>query len=208
MPFQFLPAEPKFYDWFVKGAQNAVDAAQLLVKMLEDPHDWPGRVDQISELEHQGDFVTHEIFDLLHKTFVTPLDPSDIEALARSLDDVVDFIHAASDSLMLYHVERPSTYAQELAAIILAGTQEIAAAVAILREKKRLPEILPRVHEINRLENDADRIMRAAISQLVEQREDIFELIRWKEIYGQLEGATDRCEDVADVLRTVVIKYA
>lgn len=208
MPFQFLPAEPKFYDWFEKGAQNVVDAAQLLVKMLDDPHDWPGRVDQLAQLEHQGDFITHEIFDLLHKTFVTPLDPPDIEALSRALDDVIDFIYAAADSLLIYRVEQPRIYACELATIILAATREIATAINCLREKKRLSEILPRVHEINRLENDADRITRAGISELVEHRDDLFELIRWKQIYSQLEDATDRCEDVADVLRTVVIKYA
>jgi uncharacterized protein len=208
MPFQILPAEPKFYDWFEKGAKNAVDAAVLLCTMLDDSHDWPGRMSQMSELEHQGDFVTHEIFDLLHKTFITPLDPPDIEALTRSLDDVVDFIHGAADSLVLYRVEQPRVYARELAQILLAATKEIAAAVTLLRDKKRLPEIIARVHEINRLENDADRILRTAISELIERRDDIFELIRWKEIYGQLEDATDRCEDVADVLSTVVIKYA
>jgi uncharacterized protein len=208
MPFQFLPAEPKFYRWFEKGAQNAVDTAQMLVRMLDDPHDWPGRVDQIAEMEHQGDFITHEIFDLLHKTFVTPLDPQDIEALTRALDDVVDFIHASADSLLIYRVEQPRSYARELAAIILAATKEISSAITCLRDKRRLPEILPRVHEINRLENDADRILRAAIIELVDHRDDIFELIRWKQIYTQLEDATDRCEDVADVLRTVVIKYA
>jgi predicted phosphate transport protein (TIGR00153 family) len=208
MPFQLLPAEPRFYDWFEKDAQNAVDAAALLATMLDDGHDWPGRVSQLDELEHQGDFITHEIFELLHKTFVTPLDPSDIEALTRAMDDVVDFIHAAAASLLLYQVERPRRYARELAAIIHAATKEIAAAMSLLREKKRLPEILRMVHEINRLENDADRITRAGINELVEQRDDLFELIRWKEIYDQLEGATDRCEDVADVLRTVVIKYA
>lgn len=208
MPFQLLPAEPRFYDWFEKGAQNAVDAAKLLYTMLEDGHDWPGRVSQLDELEHQGDFITHEIFDLLHKTFVTPLDPPEIEALTRALDDVVDFIHSSAASLLLYRVEQPRAYARELGVILLSATQEIAAAIGLLREKKRLPEILPRVHEINRLENEADRISHAAISELVGQRDDLFDLIRWKEIYGQLEEATDRCEDVADVLRTVVIKYA
>lgn len=208
MPFQFLPAEQRFYDWFEKAAQNAIDVAALLCTMLDDGHDWPGRVSQMAELEHQGDFITHEIFDLLHKTFVTPLDPPDIEALARALDDVVDFVYAAADSLVLYQVEQPRGYARELAVILHAATKEIAAAIGLLREKKRLPDVLPHVHEINRLENDADRITRAGISELIGQRDDLFELIRWKQIYGQLEDATDRCEDVADVLRAVVIKYA
>jgi predicted phosphate transport protein (TIGR00153 family) len=208
MPFQLLPAEPRFYDWFEKGVQNAVDAAALLRTMLEDGHDWPGRLSQMGELEHQGDFVTHEIFELLHKTFITPLDPPDIEALTRALDDVVDFIHSAADSLLIYRVEQARPHARDLAAIILTATEEIVAAIRCLREKRKLSEILPRVHEINRLENEADRIMRAAIGELVAHRGEIFELIRWKEIYTQLENATDRCEDVADVLRTVVIKYA
>jgi uncharacterized protein Yka (UPF0111/DUF47 family) len=124
------------------------------------------------------------------------------------MDDVVDVIHAAADALLLYKVEQPRNEARELARAILSATQELAAAVGCLRQKRMLPEMMPRIKEINRLENEADRIARAAISTLIDCRDDIFELIRWKEIYDQLEQATDRCEDVADVLRTVVIKYA
>jgi predicted phosphate transport protein (TIGR00153 family) len=207
-PFQVLPAETKFYDWFEKAAQNMVAAATLLRTMLDDVQDWPGRVAQMTEMEHHGDFITHEIFDLLHKTFITPLDHSEIQALTTLMDDVVDVIHAAADALLLYKVEQPRKEAKDLADVILAATREVAAAVGALRQKRTLNEMMPRVKEINRLENEADRIARAAISALVENREDIFELIRWKEIYEQLEEATDRCEDVADVLRTVVIKYA
>jgi uncharacterized protein len=206
-PFQILPAETKFYDWFEKGARNLVDAATLLCAMLQDGRDWPGRVAQMTELEHQGDFITHEIFDLLHKTFVTPLDPPEIEALAATLDDAVDFVHAAADALLLYQVQQPQPPARELAETILAAAKEIELAMSSLRDKKQLQNILPRVHEINRLENEADRIVRGAISELVTQRADPFDFIRWKEIYDQLEDATDRCEDVADVLHTVVIKY-
>jgi len=162
----------------------------------------------MTELEHQGDFITHEIFDLLHKTFITPLDHDEIQALTTSMDDVVDVIHAAADALLLYRVERTRPEAKDLSNVILSATQEIAAAVADLRQKGTLTQMMPRIMEINRLENEADRIARGAISGLVEHRDDIFELIRWKEIYEQLEEATDRCEDVADVLRTVVIKYA
>lgn len=207
-PFQILPAETKFYDWFEKAAQNLVAAARLLNTMLDDGHDWQGRVTQMTELEHQGDFITHEIFDLLNKTFITPLDHGEIEALTSSMDDVIDVIHAAADALLLYQVERPRQEAKDLSDVILAATQEIAAAVANLRHKRALSEMMPRIMEINRLENEADRIARGAISALVENRDEVFELIRWKEIYEQLEEATDRCEDVADVLRTVVIKYA
>lgn len=207
-PFQVLPAETKFYDWFEKAAQNLVAAATLLCTMLEEGKDWQGRVAQMTELEHQGDFITHEIFDLLHKTFITPLDNEDIQRLTTSMDDVMDTIHAAADSLLLYQIEQARPEARDLAKVILAATQEIAGGTASLRQKRTLGEMMPRVMEINRLENEADRIARAAISSLVQHRDDVFELIRWKEIYSQLEDATDRCEDVADVLRTVVIKYA
>lgn len=207
-PFQILPAEPKFYDWFEKGARNLVDAATLLCAMLEDTRDWPGRLGQMTELEHQGDFITHEIFDLLNKTFITPLDPPEIEALASTLDDAVDFVHAAADALLLYGVEQPRPAARDLAQTILAASREVQQAIGELRDKKRLPAIMPRIHEINRLENEADRIVRGAVSELFAERGDPFDFIAWKEIYGQLEDATDRCEDIADVLRTVVIKYA
>jgi predicted phosphate transport protein (TIGR00153 family) len=208
-PFQILPAEPKFYDWFERGAQNAVEAATILHTMATDNQDWTGRLAQLTELEHQGDFITHEIFNLLHKTFITPLDPPEIEALARSLDDVVDFIHEGADALLLYQVSECRPYARELVVKLLAATQEIAAAMHDLRDKKTLAQILPRVQEINRLENEADRIYRVALSELVAQRDgsDWFEFARWKDIYEKLEGASDRCEDVADVLRAVVIKY-
>jgi predicted phosphate transport protein (TIGR00153 family) len=208
-PFQILPSETKFYDWFEKGAENLVNAATLLCTMLADGHDWPGRVAQLTEMEHHGDFITHEIFELLHKTFITPLDPPEIEALASSLDDTVDFVHAAADTLILYRIEQPLAPAHELAKNIVEATKEIAAAVACLRDKKLLRQIMPRVLEINRLENEADRIGRAALSELIGRCENnLFDLIRWKEVYEQLEEAADRCEDVADVLRTVVIKYA
>jgi predicted phosphate transport protein (TIGR00153 family) len=206
-PFQILPAEPKFYDWFERGAQNAVEAATLLQTMATNSNDWAGRLAQLTELEHQGDFITHEIFNLLHKTFITPLDPPEIEALARSLDDVVDFIHAGADALLLNQVSECRPYARELVDKLLAATLEIAAAMHDLRDKKTLGKILPRVQEINRLENEADRIYRIAVSELVAQRGDWFEFARWKDIYEKLEDASDRCEDVADVLRAVVIKY-
>jgi uncharacterized protein Yka (UPF0111/DUF47 family) len=206
--FQILPTEPKFYDWFEKGARNLVDAATLLCSMFEQNDDWPGRAAQLTELEHQGDFITHEIFDLLNKTFITPLDPPEIEALASRIDDAVDFVQAAGDALLLYQIAEPLPPAGALAGTILAAAREVAQAMALLREKKRLPDIMPHVLEINRLENEADRIVRDAISALVTQRGDPFEFIRWKEIYDHLEDATDRCEDIADVLRTVVIKYA
>jgi predicted phosphate transport protein (TIGR00153 family) len=207
-PLQILPAETKFYDWFEKGAQNLIEAATLLCAMLDDERDWTGRVAQLTELEHHGDFITHEIFDLLHKTFITPLDPPEIEALASRLDDAVDFVQAAGDALLLYQIAQARPPARELAATILAAANEIGRAMALLREKKRLPDILPHVREINRLENEADRIVRDAISAMVIERGDPFDFIRWKEIYDHLEDATDRCEDIADTLRTVVIKYA
>ena len=163
-PFQVLPAETKFYDWFEKAGQNMVSAATLLRTMLDDGQDWAGRVAQMTELEHQGDFITHEIFDLLHKTFITPLDHAEIQALTTSMDDVVDTIHAAADALLLYKVEQPRQEARDLSGVILAATQEISAAVASLRQKRTLSEMMPRVKEINRLENEADRIARAAMS--------------------------------------------
>ena len=208
--FQILPTETGFFDWFEKAAQNGVAAATLLNTMLSESCscEWPGRVNQMSEIEHQGDFITHEIFDLLNKTFVTPLDHDEIQDLTRALDDVVDTIQAAADALVLYRVEHPQPAATALAQTILAATQEIAAAVACLRHKHLRSKMLPRVTEINRLENEADRLARAALAAQIERRDDLFELLRWKEIYQQLEDSADRCEDVADVLRTVVIKYA
>jgi uncharacterized protein Yka (UPF0111/DUF47 family) len=207
-PFQILPAEVKFYEWFNKSAENVLEGARLLHQLLADFTNVPSRVAQITEIEHRGDFIVHETMDLLSRTFITPMDGDEIRALTSALDDVVDNIEAAADALLLYKVEQPLPEAIELSRLLLQMAEQVAIAVPLLAEKKRLSDVKQYTIEINRLENEADRVLRLALARLVEERSDWFELFRWKEILEVIELATDCCEDVADVLGVVVQKNA
>jgi predicted phosphate transport protein (TIGR00153 family) len=204
----FIPREEKFFDLFQESAENMVRAAHSLKEMINDWTHVEGRVAEITELEHKGDTITHEIMSRLHRTFVTPFDREDIVQLAHSLDDVTDFIHAAADAMLLYRVERPGERAKELADIIVQGTEEIEKVLPQMRKRIVLSSVLKRCVEINRLENLADRVYRSAIAELFHDSTDMAHIIKWREIYAHMESATDRCEDVADVLEGVAIKHA
>lgn len=207
MAFQILPAENKFYDWFEKGSANLLDSARLL-KDLVDNYDRPeSKIVHITEAERKGDFVLHEIHDLLHKTLITPIDNEDIQALAHAMDDVVDIIEQAAVQMVLYKVENPTDEAHGLCELIVRCAEEVNAAIPLLRDKKTLSKIHPHVVEINRLEREADALFRRALEGLItNSRDDWFEFTRWKDIYEKMEDATDLCEDIADVLQTVVLK--
>lgn len=215
MPFQILPAETRFFDWFEKGASNLLAAARALHGLATDYQHVEAKVAAITELEHNGDCIVHEIVDLLNRTFLTPLDAGDTHRLTSAIDDVVDRIEAAADTMLLYHIERPTPEAVRLTELILGSAEAINQAVPMLRDKKRAAEMRERTIEVNRLENEADRVLRDGMAALLarpdELRRDperLFELVRWKEIYHQLEEATDGCEDVADVLLEVAMKQA
>ena len=206
--FPFIPREEKFFDLFEQGAQNMVKAAQGLKNLVDIWEDVEERVGEITELEHQGDTIIHQIMAQLHRTFVTPFDREDIALLAHTLDDVTDFIHAAADAMFLHKVDPPSERAKELADIIVQAATEVEMAMPQLRRRGELKQILPRCVEINRLENMADRVFRSAIAELFEDSSDMARVIKWREIYEHMESATDRCEDVADVLEGVALKHA
>jgi predicted phosphate transport protein (TIGR00153 family) len=206
--FPFIPREEKFFDLFQASAQNVVEAAHRLQDMVDKWQHVEGSVDEITALEHQGDTITHSIIARVHRTFVTPFDREDIVQLAHSLDDIIDFIHAAADSMLLYKVGRPGHRAKELAEIIVQATEEVEKVIPQLRKRIVLSVVLKRCVEINRLENVADRVYRSAMAELFADSSDIADIIKWREIYAHLESATDRCEDVANVLEGVAIKHA
>ena len=206
--FRLIPREEKFFDLFEDGAQNIVQASQILKKLIDTGENVEQRVEEIAELEHKGDSITHEIIARLHRTFVTPFDREDITSLAKSLDDIMDFIDAAARAMILYKVGHPGKRAQELADIIIQATEEVEKAVLELRHRAGLKRILTRCVEINRLENAADVVYRAGMAELFEDSTDIANVIKWREIYEHLESATDRCEDVANVLEGVALKHA
>ena len=204
----FVPKEMKFFDLFEASAQNIVKASQALKDMIETWQFIDSRAAEITELEHSGDTITHQIISLLHRTFVTPFDREDIAQLAHTMDDILDFIHAAADAMFIYKIKEPTERAKELAGIILQGADEVEKAVSGLRKRSQLKMVLERCVEINRLENMADRVYRAAIGELFDNTEDITLIMKWREIYEKMESATDRCEDVADVLEGVALKHA
>ena len=206
--FPFLPREEKFFDLFEESVANVVKASQVLKEMINTWELVGGRVAEITELEHEGDTITHQIMAQLHRTFVTPYDREDIALLAHTMDDVIDFIHAAADAMLIYKIEQPSQGAKELANIIVEAATEIQRAMPRLRQRAALKEIHQYCVEINRLENMGDRVFRSAMADLFDNTTDMAQIIKWREIYEHMESATDRCEDVANVLEGVALKHA
>ncbi len=208
MKFSFVPREEKFFGLFEDSAHNIVKASQVFKELVYTWDCIEQRVDEIKELEHNGDSITHEILARLHRTFVTPLDREDIALLAKSLDDIMDFIDGTASTMLIYKVDSPGKRVRELVDIIILATAEVERAVLLLRQHAKLKQILEHCVEINRLENMGDVVYRAALAELFEDSADMAHVIKWREIFEQLESATDRCEDVANVLEGVALKHA
>ena len=206
--FSFVPREEKFFDLFIDSARNMVKAARGLKDMLDDWNNIGVKVAEITELEHEGDSITHQIAALLHRTFVTPFDREDIALLSHTMDDITDFIHAAADAILIYKIDHPTQRAKELAETIVQAALEVEKAVVLLRRRSELKKIMVHCVELNRLENRADKIYRSALGELFDDGKDTAYIIKWREIYEHMESATDRCEDVANVLEGVALKHA
>ena len=206
--FPFLPRERIFFDLFEESAQNVVKAAGLLTELLNKWDNIEERVKQIRALEHEGDNITHRIIAQLNRTFVTPIDREDIAALANRMDDVVDFIEDAAVSILIYDIDQPRERAKELTDILARATAEVSRAIPCLRHRNQLSHIPEICIEINRLENEADVVLRSGLAELFHDHVDLADVIKWRHIYQQMEIATDRCEDIADVLEGVMIQRA
>jgi predicted phosphate transport protein (TIGR00153 family) len=202
--FRLIPREEKFYSDFQALAVELHKGAGLLEEMLAPDRPVWDAVDQIKSVEHKCDALTHDIIQRLNRTFVTPLDREDIHELARSLDDVMDAIDAAAALVRLYRFESVRYGARELAQLITAATAQIRPALDALEQHKGL---ITHAIEMNRLENEADRIHLQAVSRLFDEERDPLMVMKWKETLDFLEAATDRCEDVANVLEGVMVKH-
>jgi predicted phosphate transport protein (TIGR00153 family) len=202
--FSLIPREKQFFADFETMALEIVRAAAMLEDMLAPEHPIWDKAEEIKEVEHRCDFLTHEVIQRLNRTFITPLDREDIHALARSLDDVMDAIDASAAAIRLYQIATVRSGARELAHLIAQSAAEIAKAMPALDRGKGV-----HVHavEINRLENEGDRMHQSALQQLFAEERDPIAIIKWKEILDILEAATDRCEDVANVLENIVVKH-
>jgi predicted phosphate transport protein (TIGR00153 family) len=202
--FRLIPREEKFFSDFLALADELQNGARRLEEMVAPDRPIWDKADEIKEVEHKCDFLTHEIIQLLNRTFVTPLDREDIHALARSLDDVMDAIDASATLVRLYRLETVRFGARELARIISSCTKEVRAGLEALEKRKGL---ITHAIEINRLENEADRTHQQAVSRLFDEERDPLLVMKWKETLDFLEDATDRCEDVANVLEGVMVKH-
>ena len=202
---RLLPREERFFELFVKQALNIQAGASALVKMLSHYTGVPEQVQSIKAIEHEGDEITHNLLTMLNQTFVTPLDREDIHELSSRLDDVIDLIDAAASRFVLYRVDkiRPGTI--DLVKVLLEATEELTAAVQTLSTPEKA---MKHCIEINRYENESDRICRILIAQLFDEEKNPVQIIKWKEIYEVIETAVDMCEDVANVIEGIVIKSA
>jgi predicted phosphate transport protein (TIGR00153 family) len=198
----------EFYDLFEQETANLVVAAEKLVDLFNNYENVEAKAKELKDLEHRGDVITHQIIARVHRSFVTPIDREDITLLAHSLDDVMDFIEAAGRTAVLYRIAKPTERARELARIVVKMARKLNEVMPQLRHRGEFKWILKQCVEINTLENEADDVHHAALAELFEVcRTDACEVIKWREIYQHLEDATDRGEDVANVLEGVVLKY-
>ena len=202
-----IPREDKFYHLFEQAAANVLRGTQLLNDLLTNFTDVGIKVKLIQAVEEEGDALTHEIFGQLHRRFVTPLDREDIAAIAKALDDVLDYIEASADAFQLYDIDEPTPEAIELGALILQAAEQVHKAILTMRHRKQAAQTKEAVVEINRIENQADQVYRGAMSSLFRQADPV-RMIKWKQVYDYLEQATDLCEDVGDVLQGVLLKNA
>ena len=210
MKLSFLPREEKFFTLFQESAANLKEIAGKLVDFMEDYENVPEKWAEIKRLEEVGDTVIHTIMTNLHRTFVTPLDREDIAALGERLDDIVDSIEEAARLMMEYRIQESTDNAKELARILLRCSETLEQAVGFLHFRgSKLQEILPLASEINILENQADQIVSKAMAELFnDDNVSPIYVIKWKEIYDLLEGATDYCETAANMLEGIVLKHA
>jgi len=204
-----LPKDELFFDNFEHICQKMVEAAQALKVMIADWKSLEVHAGKIKSLESESDEFVHRTVEHLHKTFVTPLDRQDILKLASRLDDIVDLIEATSTRIRLYKPRARCPEVVELAEVVLQSAQQVKSLVGMLRQmKKNVAQMKAASMEIDRLENAADEIRRKAIARFFEEESDPKELIKWKDIIEHIEGATDRCEDVSDIIEGILLEHS
>jgi predicted phosphate transport protein (TIGR00153 family) len=205
---RLLPKDGKFFDRFNEHAELCVKGAKEMVALMTNFDDLEIRVHAIEGIEKQADKVTHATLDALHKTFITPLDRDDIHQLITRMDDILDLLEDAAQTISLYDIKAITPEAKRLAELCLACTEKVKSAVALLHNMDNSREILAICQEIDRLESDADHVMRAAMSKLFREEPDVRNLIKLKAIYELLETVTDRCEDVSNIIEGIIVENA
>jgi predicted phosphate transport protein (TIGR00153 family) len=205
---RLMPGEGKFFELFIQHGELCVKGAKEMVALMTNFDDLENRAHAIEGIEKQADKVTHNTLELLHKTFITPLDRDDIHQLITRMDDILDLLEDAAQTISLYDIKAVTPEAKRLAELCLACTEKVKAAVGLLNNMDNSKEILLICEEIDRLESDADHVMRAAMSKLFRDEPDVRNLIKLKAIYEILETVTDRCEDVANIIEGIIVENA
>ncbi|MDP3668973.1 MAG: DUF47 domain-containing protein [Telluria sp.] len=205
---RLMPTEGKFFDLFNQHAALCVKGAQEMVGLMTNFDDLQNRTHAIESLEKQADKITYATVDMLHKTFITPIDRDDIHKLITRMDDILDLMEDAAQTVWLYDLKAVTPEAQRLAELCLACCQKVEQAVGLLHNMDNSHKIVAICEEIDRLESDADHVMRAAMSKLFRDEPDVRTLIKLKAIYEILETVTDRCEDVANIIEGIIVENA
>jgi predicted phosphate transport protein (TIGR00153 family) len=201
-----LPREQSFFDDFEEQGRRTAEGCRAFVALAEDLGRAVARAKDIKALEEQCDAITHRVVAKLHKVFITPIDRNDIYRLITKMDDIMDYVEAASERLALYEIRTTTKELGDLARCLLTACERVVEAVSGLRDLKNPQVILEKCVEINRLENEADALLRGTLAKLFREEKDPVAIIKWKEIYELLETATDRCEDVANIIEGVVLE--
>jgi hypothetical protein len=203
---RLMPREGKFFDLFNAHAERIVQGSRELAAMIGTFNDLDMHAQRIDACERSADKITHECITLLHRTFITPFDRDQIHALITAMDDILDLIQDVAESIALYDLRRVTPEAKQLSEICQMSCDRVKAAVELLTNVKRSEAILKCCEEIDRLESDADRVMRSALSKLFREENDIKQVLKLRVIYELLESITDRCEDVANVVEGIVLE--
>ncbi|OLE40799.1 MAG: hypothetical protein AUF74_00150 [Thaumarchaeota archaeon 13_1_20CM_2_38_5] len=187
-------------------AENLLKATSMLVELMTKYESVPDYLSKITDMEHEGDEIAHKLFNIIDQTFVTPIDREDISKLTSSMDEILDSTQGAADRLVLFKIKKPTLYMIEIAKVLLSASQEVYQAILQIRNFKRTTDLVEHCHNISKYEHQGDTVYRNAIAELFETNNPI-EIIKLKEIYETLEGALDRCADVADVIEDITLKY-
>ena len=205
---RMIPKEEKFFDLFDELVNKIEEGGVLFLDMVEHYEYSEPKIIKLKELEHEADVITHKTYEKMHKTFLTPIDREDIYALVNKMDSILDMIEASAARMSLYKVKVPAKEIIEQAKILNTSIKKVKYIVHSMRNMKNAKMIIDACVEINTLENEGDIIMRMTMTRLFEQEKDPIELIKWKEIFERIEEAIDVCEDVANVVEGIVLKYA
>ena len=203
----FIPQEKQFFDMIEKQSENVLDGVDAFIDMLDHYDMRDIKLECIKELEGKGDRMVHDIINELNKTFITPIDREDITGLVSSLDDILDYVEAVAVSMVLYKIPAPDSHMLDLARTLQKGAREVNKAISLLRDFKEAKHIREHITNINTIENEADVQLRKAMAELFDDGKDAVHIIKMKELYDNLETATDKCEDAADVIGDILVKY-